>query len=546
MRTVSGPPWMTSVLAVAILANGVLAMTTLLATRLLRHPVLLRSLLPFGYFGVNRSLTLGLGLLLVYLSFQLAERRRVAWWSASVVVFLATTLRLTRDEWTSAAVAASMGTLLLASRRRFSVRTDPRRAVQGVVLAAAMVTIALVYGAVGFWLLEARDFGRAFSPGEAMMRSLLAISLVGSPDLVPATRHAAWFLDSLRLLGGLAVLMVAWSLFRPLAYHLCTLPQERAEAEAIVARHGRAPLDYFKLWPDKSYFFSPGRSSVIAYRSALSVAVSLGDPVGPDDELPSMIAAFSDFCADNGWRAAFHQVGPDLVAVYRGDGFRVLKIGEEAMVNLQRFAARTIRQRCFAKPRRRLLAAGYRATREHPPHPSPLLDEAEEVSREWLSLPGRRERSFALGQFDRSYLARTTLVVARDHDGRLVAFLNELPDMRPGLATVDLMRHRCGAPNGIMDYLFSELMLRLAAEGYRWFSLGLAPLAGVGEHPGAGLHERAAHQLYEHLNALFSFKGLRSYKAKFEPVWEERFLAYRDGPHALLKTALALRRITQR
>jgi len=30
-------------------------------------------------------------------------------------------------------------------------------------------------------------------------------------------------------------------------------------------RYGRAPADYFKTWPDKSYFFSSCRASVVAY-----------------------------------------------------------------------------------------------------------------------------------------------------------------------------------------------------------------------------------------------------------------------------------------
>jgi phosphatidylglycerol lysyltransferase len=322
-----------------------------------------------------------------------------------------------------------------------------------------------------------------------------------------------------------------------------TRSQECAEVEAIVARYGRAPLDYFKLARDKSYFFSPGRSSVIAYRTARSVAVSLGDPVGPVDELEPLIESFSVFCGDHGWRTAFHQVLPDLVPVYRDHGFRVLKIGEEAMVNLERFATSTSQQRRFRKPRRRLLADGYGIAREYPPHSTALFDEIEEVSQAWLSLPGRRERAFALGRFDRTYLQRTPLAVARHSTGRLVAFVNQVPGVRPGVATVDLMRHRPDAPNGVMDYLFCDLMLRLRDEGYRWFSLGLAPLAGVGDRTGATFVERAAHRVYEHVTAPFSFKGLRNYKAKFEPVWEERFLVYQGGPAGLIRTALALGRL---
>ncbi len=65
--------------------------------------------------------------------------------------------------------------------------------------------------------------------------------------------------------------------------------RDRAQAEAIVNQYGRTPLDYFKLWPDKSHYFSPSCQSVIAYRASCSVAVSLGDPVGPVDEIEPLI-----------------------------------------------------------------------------------------------------------------------------------------------------------------------------------------------------------------------------------------------------------------
>lgn len=100
-------------------------------------------------------------------------------------------------------------------------------------------------------------------------------------------------------------------------------------------------------------------------------------------------------------------------------------------------------------------------------------------------------------------------------------------------------------PNGVMDYLFVELMLDLAERGYKGFDLGLAPLAGVGAGPKSPLEERALDQISERLTRFFSYKGLRDYKAKFDPIWEDRYLVYRGGPPGLVATGVALSRLTE-
>jgi lysylphosphatidylglycerol synthetase-like protein (DUF2156 family) len=92
--------------------------------------------------------------------------------------------------------------------------------------------------------------------------------------------------------------------------------------KTLVDRYGRAPLDYFKTWPDKAYCFSPGGRSVIAYRVAWSVAVRLKDPVGPEQELRPLIGSSLTFCGSNGWKAAFHQEERDrhherILAIHR-------------------------------------------------------------------------------------------------------------------------------------------------------------------------------------------------------------------------------------
>jgi phosphatidylglycerol lysyltransferase len=48
----------------------------------------------------------------------------------------------------------------------------------------------------------------------------------------------------------------------------------------------------------------------------------------------------------------------------------------------------------------------------------------------------------------------------------------------------------------------------------------------VGETQKSPRLERVLHYLYEHLNQFYNFKGLHSFKEKFNPCWEPRYLVY--------------------
>jgi len=110
-------------------------------------------------------------------------------------------------------------------------------------------------------------------------------------------------------------------------------------------------------------------------------------------------------------------------------------------------------------------------------------------------------------------------------DGEVVAFANIWATANRDELSIDLMRHATAMPYGTMDFLFVGLMLWAKAQQFRYFSLGVAPLAGIEARRLAPVWAKAGGFLYRHGEALYGFEGLRSYKDKFSPAWTPRYIA---------------------
>jgi lysylphosphatidylglycerol synthetase-like protein (DUF2156 family) len=91
--------------------------------------------------------------------------------------------------------------------------------------------------------------------------------------------------------------------------------------------------------------------------------------------LEKVTSAFLSLCFNNGWTVCF--LLPDLLPMYQRLGLRILKIGEEAVVDLQRFSSMTGQNRYFRYHQPHFEREGYKFARYKPPHPMALLDEVE-------------------------------------------------------------------------------------------------------------------------------------------------------------------------
>jgi len=223
----------------------------------------------------------------------------------------------------------------------------------------------------------------------------------------------------------------------------------------------------------------------------------------------------------------FYEVGKKNLPRYLDLGLSLSKLGEEARVALASFSLEGPRHKDLRYITRRLDGEGLSfevVPREGVP---PLLEELAEISDAWLELKATREKRFSLGCFEPSYLAEFPLATVRS-GGKILAFANLWTGGREELS-MDLMRHRPEAVRGVMDYLFTKLMLWGAAQGFAWFNLGMVPLKGLENRALAPLWQRLGAVLFRYGEHFYNFQGLRMFKEKFDPVWEPRYLASPGG-----------------
>jgi phosphatidylglycerol lysyltransferase len=170
-----------------------------------------------------------------------------------------------------------------------------------------------------------------------------------------------------------------------------------------------------------------------------------------------------------------------------------------------------------------------------------MLPELEAISNAWLATRHAHEKSFSVAAFVPNYLRVQSIALLRQN-GRAVAFASLMTTARHGEAAIGIMRQTDTASSYAMEFLFTRLALDLQAAGYSELSLGMAPLSGLSRGPLASYWHRIAGLLWDHGGRVYNFRGLRSFKGKFQPVWEPRYLAATGtiGPYLALADVAAL------
>jgi phosphatidylglycerol lysyltransferase len=293
---------------------------------------------------------------------------------------------------------------------------------------------------------------------------------------------------------------------------------------------------------DKRLLFSNACDAFLMYQINGRSWIALGDPIGEHEAQEELVWRFRELSDRHAGRTVFYQVSAERLPLYVDLGLTVMKLGEEARVPLADFALEGSARAELRTQRRRAERDGATFEVLQPQQLPPLLPKLQAISDAWLADKAAAEKGFSVGAFSQQYIANFPVAVVRCGQ-ELVAFASLWVAGSGEEIAVDLMRFGPDAPRGAMDFLFVELMLWGRAQGYRWLNLGMAPLAGLEQHPLAPAWHRVGNFVFRYGEHFYNFDGLRRYKAKFNPVWESKYLASPGGlalPRVLFDISLLI------
>ena len=297
---------------------------------------------------------------------------------------------------------------------------------------------------------------------------------------------------------------------------------------------------YLALLGDKYLFWNEAHDAFIMYAITSQFWIAMGNPVGNKAAIEELLYGFLEHADQYGAKAVFYQTSEAWLPAYLELGLSLFKLGEEALVDLTNFSLQGKQRENQRSAINKFTKLGFSFEILSGAVVENVLPQLRQISDAWLSHKSTREKGFSLGFFEEGYIKNCDVAVIKDEAGNIKAFANLWLTSDKAQLSVDLMRYQPNTPNGIMDYLFAELMLWGRAENYQWFCLGMAPLAGLNNRPLSPLWNKVGATLFKKGEHFYNFEGLYEYKAKYAPQWHPRYLAAPAGlsvPFILMQIA---------
>jgi phosphatidylglycerol lysyltransferase len=466
--------------------------------------------------------------------YNLYQRKRMAWYITVTLLAFGMARHLLPPRMpvflAAAGVEAVCLGVLIAFRGDFCCRSERRSVRRGLLALAPAAAAVLLNAALGYHLLKTQLSGApdrvvwwdSLQEAFGILFGTTNSNAPGFPN-VRFENFMFWFS------WGCILLALLYAL-RPWLERVLRTEKDLQRARALVLRYGQNSCSYLTLEDDKLLYFGRGVEGVLPYGVVGNTVIVNGDPVCAPADFPAFLREFRDFCRKSAHKLVFLSINGTFLEVYRQLGFGTVKCGEEACFDL---ASYDLAGKKGAKMRMNINHAAKAGLTVHEYRPLEQRDPAveaamNEITAEWLADKKSGLLTFTMGTVGLDRPMDRRYFYAADPQGRICGYNVYCPYGGGTGYMADITRRTHDAPGGVTEKIMYEAFGVFRAEGVKTVSLGIAPLANLGQDPGGpnGI-EKLLNFVYEHLNACYGFKNLYKAKENYSPTaWVPGYYAW--------------------
>jgi phosphatidylglycerol lysyltransferase len=469
---------------------------------------ILRTLMPLPVVEISHLLNSIVGMMLLLLASAVRMRVNASYYASIFLLLLGVILSLTKGgDWQEALIIGTMLLLMLPTRAHFyreSTLIDSAFSNTWFVFVILIVASTIWIGFFSFKHIE--------------YENTLWWQFAFNND-------ASRFLRSSMIMISIMTAFILLKLLKsPKAKHVA-IPKQQLDLILPLVKGANNTTAHLALLGDKLILMGKDNLSFVMYGVTAKYWIIMGEPIGTAKQQQELLWKLREMADKKSAKLACYEISKENLTLYLDMGLVLIKLGEEAKVNLADFSlegsARSRLRQANTKMKKMTnisfeILSGQQVLDN--------MSEIKRVSDQWLGNKSSREKQFSLGYFNEIYIAQTSCAVVKK-DGVIVAFANLWETDNKKELSIDLMRYTDEAPSGVMEWISTQLMLWGRVAGYQQFNLGMAPLSGLETHELAPLWHKVGNVIFEGSGDLYNFEGLRHYKEKFDPVWEPRYLA---------------------
>jgi len=350
------------------------------------------------------------------------------------------------------------------------------------------------------------------------------------------------------LLLGLGLLIAVTTIFRvlrPIQRIAHMSVEDKSAISALIRKYpSEDSLAYFALRDDKDVIWAKNGKAAIAYSVINGTMIASGDPIGDPECWPSAIEAFIHEAQNHAWIPAVFGCTEKAGDIWqRETDCDALEIGDEAIVMVDEFNIDTPQLKSVRQMANKARKEGYEVQIKKV---SELNNEERsllaKVAQQWRRGGDERGFSMALGRFC-DQQDPDALVAWASVGGAPKGLLQFVPWGSVGLS-LDLMRRAGDSVSGVNELLIASVVEFARTRGISKISLNFATFRSIfekGERLGAGPITRLNHKILILLSRFVQMESLYRFNAKFQPVWEPRYILFPSIGH-LGRVAIAILR----